>query len=43
MDSLFECSNDEDGQYIDLLLNPERYTGKHVRDWEFAAWPLTSQ
>lgn len=27
MDSLFECSNDEDGQYIDLLLNPERYTG----------------
>lgn len=32
MDSLFECSNDEDGQYIDLLLNPERYTGKHERN-----------
>ena len=31
MDSLFECSNDEDGQYIDLLLNPERYTGKCAR------------
>ena len=28
MDSLFECTNDEDGQYIDLSLNPERYTGK---------------
>lgn len=28
MDSLFECSNDEDGQYMDLLLNPERYTGE---------------
>ena len=27
MNSLFECTNDEDGQYIDLLLNPERYTG----------------
>lgn len=27
MDSLFECTYDEDGQYIDLLLNPERYTG----------------
>jgi len=27
MDSLFECTNDEDGQYIDLMLNPERYTG----------------
>jgi hypothetical protein len=28
MDSLFECTDDEDGQYIDLSLNPERYTGK---------------
>lgn len=33
MDSLFECSNDEDGQYIDLLLNPERYTGKRPELW----------
>lgn len=30
MDSLFECTNDEDGQYIDLSLNPERFTGKRV-------------
>lgn len=28
MDSLFECSDQEDGQYIDLLLNPERFTGE---------------
>lgn len=29
MNSLFECSghDHEDAQYIDLLLNPERYTG----------------
>lgn len=29
MNALFECleHDHDDGQYIDLLLNPERYTG----------------
>ena len=32
---LFECSRDdsEDSQYYDLILNPERYTGKfHLKE-----------
>lgn len=33
LNRLFECSRDdsEDSQYYDLLINPERYTGKYLK------------